>query len=247
MKKGLLLGLALLALSGCASIPPPVSLSEDFWNEKDKTVAIVVQQMPQADYMTTGQQGLLDLAINEGANSALNDYLHKLDMAEFLLIGEEFKSLVESRGIAVVSVTTDYELPKLGSFRGGDGGTEVFARNDYRGLREDLAADRLLLISVPSAGVVRPYYGFIPTGEPMASFLVEGKAIDLHTNRVLWRARIDHKLAIKTPWDEPPTFPNVTSAFYKAMEQSRVLLKSDFRVLPAPDSLAAPAAVSSPD
>ncbi len=239
MKRLIIPALAVLTLSGCVTIPPTMALSDTFWTEKDKTVAIVIEKLPQADYMTLGQQGLLDLAINEGANSELNDYLHQLDMQEFLLIGEEFRSFIEAQGVSVVSVKTDYVLPELNPLEGGKG----FALKNFKPLRDDLGADRLLLISVPHAGVVRQYYGFIATGAPMADFFAKGIVVDLDTNRVLWRARFDTKLAIAEPWDEPPSFPNVTSAFYKAMEKAGVQLKNDFRVVPA---VAAPAAAAKP-
>lgn len=234
MKKTALLLCIAAFSSGCATIKPSVPFSQDFWNEKDKTVAIVVEQLPEPDYLTQGQQGLLDLAINEGANSTLNDYLHELDISEFQGIADEFRTLFESQGLSVVTQEVDAKLPDLRGFNGG-GGTNPFADYDYRPLKSKFQADRLLLIKVLRAGVVRPYYGFIPTGEPLANFVVEGRVIDLETNRLLWRVHFDEKLGIQEPWDEPPSFPNVTTAFFKTMELARVKLRDDVRIQPEPE------------
>lgn len=239
-----LFSLGLLLVSGCATVQPPVPVAETFWAEKDKTVVVVVRKLPQADFITVGQQGLLDIAINEGANSALNDYLHALDLSEFLSIGEEFKILLEEQGMAVSEVKLDYPMPELRAFRGKNDGEGIYARYDYRAMRNQLGADRLLLVSVSQAGISRAYYGFFATGEPMTTFVTNGLVVDLHSNRVLWRAHFDPKQNIQTPWDEPPVFPNVTSAFYKTLEQSRTMLRNDFRVMPAGAKTApAPAAV----
>ena len=233
MKRFVPVALVMLLASGCVALPAPVPLSEEFWNDADKTVAIVVENLPPADFMTTGQQGLLDFAINEGANSALNEYLKQLDYSEFAAVAEEFKELLEAGGATVVAVRTSHALPALSRFRSSGNEKHVYARMDYRPLREELGADRLLLISVPTAGVTRSYYGFIPTSDPMAQLVAEGRVVDLETNRLLWRARMDVTLAIPQPWDEPPSFPNASAAFFKAAEQAKVLLKDDFRVRPA--------------
>ena len=233
MKKLALTGLVLALLQGCATVQPNVALDSGFWNEKDKTVAVVVAKLPPADYMTTGQQGLLDVAINEGANSALNDHLQNLDISEFKAIGEYFTSILKDKGLNVTGLHVDFEVPELRQFHGKKDGGTVFGHRDYRMLKQRVDADQVLLIEVSRAGVVRPYYGFFPTGEPLANFVTEGRLVDLETNRILWRAHFETNLAIQKPWDEPPTFPNVTTAIYKSLEQAKVTLQNDFRIQPA--------------
>src|SRR3546814_15889553 len=69
--------LACLTLTGCAHVQPPVPLDHQFWDAKEPTIGVAITVVPEPVLALTGNQGLLDFAINKGVNSTLSDHVEK--------------------------------------------------------------------------------------------------------------------------------------------------------------------------
>lgn len=239
-------GLAVLGmLSACAQ--QPVSMSNAFWSDTSDSIAIVIVKPPVASTHQQGSQGLLDVAISSGASSSLNDHLKTLSFAEFDGIGNDLQARLKARGLNVVGVYTEYQLPALQPMptrtsQAASGPKKVYAQQDYRPLAATLKADRVLLITPTAIGTVRSYYGFIPLGAPQGTFITDDEIVDLKTDELLWFHTSMSNTAIATPWDEAPDFPNLTDAVYQAMNADRADILQQFP--PAANDTPAPAAVA---
>jgi hypothetical protein len=226
VSKGILVSGLMALLSACAQ--QPVAMSSDFWNNKSATVAIVVVKAPEASMHQQGAQGLLDVAISNGASGTLNDHLKTLKFDEFDSISADLQKRLTARGMTVVGVYNEYELPKLPSMSGEGPNHKKMAQQDFRSLAATLKADRLLLITPAAVGTVRSYYGFIPLGAPQGAFIVNAEIVDLKTDELLWYHTATPFTNITDPWDEAPNFPNLTDAVFQAMNASRVDILQQF-------------------
>jgi hypothetical protein len=85
-----------------------------------------------------------------------------------------------------------------------------------------------LLIHVKFVGSFRRYYGMIPLGPPSALYKIEGRLINLKTNRILWRFSTNQEVKATPPWSQPPSYPNFSKALNLAIDQANQAILSDF-------------------
>ena len=196
-------------LFGCATTLKPVSLNPTFWQNREKPLGIAVTKSePPTAYMT-GNQGLLDIAINRGNASKLIDYLAKLDLPKLNTVPDSFSSQLQARSFKVKKIAEPIDTSKLSKFSGKSESSQ-FAELDYRKFKDE-GIERLLLISVERVGTTRNYYGFIPTNPPQAELALKGQLIDLNTNELLWYTNDTYHQPIADPWEQAG-FENVTAA-----------------------------------
>lgn len=211
--------LALLA-SGCVTVTPPISLKPEFWQQRQGTIGVVMQGVTPMDMYAAGQQGLLDVAISRGANSALIDTLRAADTPRLKQIPVNIEKQFAARGFTVKMLDKPVEIDKLPDFTGD---ATTHAKKDFRGLKQ-AGIDRILLINVPRAGIQRGYYGFIPLGGPSTTVTIVGQMVDLSTNQLLWNQTTAGSDPIPDPWDAPPEFENVV----KAVTQTKERIAAEF-------------------
>lgn len=206
-------------LSACGG-PLYVKMKPEFIKNSNKTVMIAHSKYNAPDYYAKGSQGLLDIAISRGANEPLINYLNNIDISNYESVVYDFETSLNAKGyktvvsddVLDVSTYEDFEAPSS---------SDTYAAVDYRKFKKEKGADYLLLIQIMKSGVERPYYGFIPTGKPVAMFNVIPCIIDLETNQIVWHS-INHSISgIEGEWDQPPEFSNITEAIRKTQILSR--------------------------
>lgn len=197
-------------------------LDQGFYQQEGKTVGVMLEVPEKPGLALEGNIGLLDYAIIAAATSALTDNIEKQELSEFVAVSESLSQSLESEGFNVVRLEAPEKEPKLGSFKDPDGkDTTYFAKKDHRPLAGQYQADYLLKLTATSAGLARPYYGFIPTDDPRAVFNVHGELIDLSSNQLLWYSNISHSAYASGEWDEAPAFPGLTNSYYVVMNQAK--------------------------
>ena len=88
--------------------------------------------------------------------------------------------------------------------------------------------DRLVVIDVRQIGFVRTYSAYIPTSDAKATLKGVAYMVDLKTNALDW---YDNFYVVKSAdgnWDEAPSFPGLTNAYFQVIELGKDQLKQPF-------------------
>ncbi|HEV2271950.1 MAG TPA: hypothetical protein VGR92_21050, partial [Steroidobacteraceae bacterium] len=181
---GALAILALSTLAGCAT-QGPVQLDRSYWEHKPQSVGVVIAVMPPASTLKMGNQGLLDVAINNAMADPLTKHLRSLSMDQFRESGQVIATFFSKQGVTTKTIPADLDLKALPKAQQEADG---FATRDFTGLKAKYGVDQLVVLEVQAAGTIRNYYGFIPTGAPQGYFSCRGSLIDLSNNKLLWTA-----------------------------------------------------------
>ena len=214
-------------LFGCATVTKPVPLDPKFWQNKDQTIGVAVTKSePPTAYML-GNQGLLDIVINRANASQLIDHLAKLKLPKLEAIANDFITQLKARGFNVKLIEQAIDESKQAKFSGSSSETVQYPKYDYRKYKAD-GFDRLLIVSVDRVGTTRNYYGFLPTSAPQADFALRGQLVNLDTNELLWYTNDTSHLPIADPWDQPPSFENVTAAVNTNVDQGIEKMEQSF-------------------
>lgn len=189
--------------------------------------------MPKAGTLKMGDQGLLDAAINDAMADSLTKHLRTLSMDQFRESGQVIATFFSRHGIAAKVIPDDLDVKSLPKVKQHVNG---FATRDFTALKAKYGVDQLVVLEVQAAGTIRSYYGFIPTGAPQGYFSCRGSLIDLSNNKLLWTAVGVRSVPIEKPWDQPSeSYPNVTTAFYQALEGAKTMMLQDLlSTAPAP-------------
>ena len=214
-----------LLLAGCAN-DPHVPLNKDFWVKQPKpTIAVAMSPTPQADFRFYGA-GLVDAAIIIAANQKFIKYLNEYDLSRFDNLETQFLQNLHQQGIPTQKYSGKFELGKLKN--SSETNYAAYERKDFTALYPQLKADQLLLINIVFVGATRHYYGFIPLGAPSAICKMEGRLVNLKTNRTLWRFSTIQQVAVKDHWDQPTLYPNFSQALNQVIAQTNQAVLNDF-------------------
>lgn len=215
MKLSLLKAFAILTfmgfLSGCAS-EPNIPMQDQFWQAKQDKIAIAKTKTITPALYKTGNQGLLDLAINSAMTHKLDNKISESDVSWYEKLPHQFALKLQKRNKVADEVATVINDD---------------AKN-YRSFVSRVGANELLVIDLENFGAIRNYYAFIPTGAPKAFCQLTGKLIDTTTNKILWRHRATSTEEVNGPWDQPPYYPNVTKAIRVAANNAQEELLDSF-------------------
>jgi hypothetical protein len=208
-----LLAFGLLLLVGCATTDQ--LLPENYFDNTDSTVAIGIATLPTPDLIESGQQGLLDIAVNRIANSGLREHLATIPIDDFSLTMKNLKSELEQHGFNVLLIDEPIaymDLP-LNEHR-----PKGFERRDVSSLTESVDADQLLLLIVNFAGAMRNYHGFVPTSAPKGYSRCEGRLIELDSNQLLWHVQHTAESDVISPWNQSEiSYPNLTNSVLSSL------------------------------
>ena len=215
--------LACLTLTGCAHVQPPVPLDNQFWDAKEPTIGEAITVVPEPVLALTGNQGLLDLAINKGVNSSLSDNVEKWQVNDLNTLPDAIVAKLQAKGYKAkrIDEPVDLKVYKEVSFREG------YTVRDLTPLKATYGVDRLLLVNILATGATRSYYSVVPTSVPMAQVGGQGMVVDLADNKLLWFKPFAVVQAAQGEWDEP-NYANLTNAFYQAMDTSRQQMITPF-------------------
>jgi hypothetical protein len=226
------LTIAVLALFffGCA--PARVSLRQDFWKEPQHKVGIAVGQMPQLHVYPIPEveaagmgllQGAVYVEIRRQKTGTLESHLQLVDVSRFGEVADQYVEKLQTLGFTARKLTRPVNMESMAPFQAS--GSGEFARRDLRPLATQEDIDMLVLISMDRCGTQ-----VLPFWEMEAMCVASGELIDLKTNRVEWRARmedIDGAKPIKD-WNQAPDFPGVTKSLGEAVTQAQKYLVRDF-------------------
>lgn len=229
--KTIVLIAALATLTACATITPNFTVKKDFWTNHKQTVGVVIGDMPKPAAHKTGNQGLLDIAINDANSSDLDKHLNSLDITKINDVGDNIASYLEKKDLHVKRIAENLKLEDLPKFEttNDDAKKIYFGDHDYRALKEKYGVDKLVVINVVRIGTIRSYYGFIPTGDPSGISHLAGYIVNLDNNQLEWKQAVTQTVPNASGnWDTPPDFTGLTKAMYLAFEQSRKMLVNNF-------------------
>lgn len=212
------------ALTGCGStVQKPIDLDPQFWSEKQPTIGVAITTLPASQLALTGQQGLLDLAINTGINSKLSAQVASWKLQDAATIPDEIVAKLQAKGYKVKKIdeVIDLKQYKEAKFREG------FYSRDLTPLQAKYGVDRLLLISYTANGAFRSYYSVIPTSVPTPQVGGIGAVVDLRDNHLMWYKPFVVVKPAQGEWDQP-NYANLSNAYYQAVDSSRQLVITPF-------------------
>lgn len=222
------LAMIIVAITGCAGTPQkPIALSQHFYSSNDnKVIGIYMDELPKADTHIVGAACLLCYGIASLANSSLTSHIQTLSTTDMIGIDKTIAKLVSERGVTTNIINNAINLEELKKFSSKE---KDFAKQDYRPLRASLGVYKLIVVDVAKIGAYRPYSGYIPTGDPAGVVTGKTYTIDLATNKYELYEDIDIKVNSQGEWDEPPSFPGISNAYYQAIEMAKEKISSLFK------------------
>lgn len=226
------LGLVLTAIavitSGCASKPQqPISLGQDAIGSKSGRVGVAMAQLPKLDTQVPGANCLLCLAVAALANSSLTTHAQTLPYDDITSMKETLARLLRDKGADAFVIDEYLDINGLPSFDGGGGN---LAKKDFTSFGKKYSINRLLVIEVKALGFIRTYSAYIPTSDPKAYFKGDGYLVDLKRNAYEWYLPVVVTKSTDGNWDEPPTFPGLTNAYFQAIETGKDALLRPIRL-----------------
>ena len=237
---GLMAGLAAIVIGGCASKPQaPVSLANDA-TARGTRIGVGMTALPKQDVALPGVSCLLCLATASIANSSLIEHAKTLPYEDLAKIKDEVAAFLRKRGSVVSLIEEPLDTKSLSSF--GSNGPNI-ARKDFTPLREKYQVDKLLVVDIDAIGFIRSYSAYIPTSDPKGYLHGTGYLVDLKNNTYDWYLPVTVTKSSDGKWDEPPTFPGLTNAYFQTLAIGKDEFLRPFVELDAP---ASPAAVAIP-
>jgi ABC-type uncharacterized transport system auxiliary subunit len=215
--------LACLTLTGCANVQPPVPLDQQFWDAKEPTIGVAITILPPPVLALTGNQGILDYAINSSVNSKLSDNVKTWQVRDFDTLPDTIVAKLQAKGYKAKRIEEKVDLKTFKEIKFREG----YTTKDLTPLKDKYGVDRLLLVYVTATGATRSYYSIVPTSAPMAQVGGQGMVVDLADNKLLWFQPFVAVQAAQGEWDEP-TYTNLSNAFYQAVDNSRQQMITPF-------------------
>ena len=214
-------------LFGCASKPQtPVDLNLSEAVPQSTRVAVAAPALPKVNTFFPGAGCLLCIAIAEGNHSALTKHTQALPPEGLSQIKDEIAALLREQGAEVTVVEEPLDLGKLPK---ASNKTEESAKLDFTGLKQRFQVDKLVVVNITALGMQRAYAAYVPQGAPRAIFKGEGFMVDLNDNSYEWYRQIDLGREAEGGWDEPPSFPGLTNAYFQVLDEGREAYLVPFR------------------
>lgn len=215
---GVVLAFAAL-LTGCVGAPQrPIAFSHPAQDANAQKVGVIMTALPKSDVYTPGAGCLLCMAAASVANSTLTGYSHSLPEEGLPKLKEDVANLLRKQGLNAVVINENLDVSKLPSAKAS--GPDL-AKKDFSSLRAKYSVDHLVVIDIQQVGFERPYSAYIPTSEPKGVVIGLGYEVNLATNAYEWYSPVDVHVAAEGKWDEPPSFPGLTNAYFQALEKGK--------------------------
>ncbi|WJG08157.1 hypothetical protein [Aliiglaciecola sp. LCG003] len=213
-----------MLLAACGSTPQPtVAMTSNIFAKPDVKVGYVyVAPEDKATTHIYGASCLLCYGVASTLTSKLDRHLEtQVDANEL----ENIKALVleeygqKTPNIKIVSLSKP--IAKMNKFKGELG----FAKKDFRALKQELDIDVLVVLELHRHGAFRSFSQYIPNGDPQGHIAGLLYAVDLESNAYVQYLSLDEKVQPEGEWDEPPTFPSVTTSYYQAIENFKAKVR----------------------
>tara|TARA_R110000782_G_scaffold135176_2_gene227610 strand:- start:1141 stop:1908 length:768 start_codon:yes stop_codon:yes gene_type:complete len=216
----------LALLTGCATVQPPVAMDQVFWTEKHESIGVMVADLPAPTVVMIGQQGLLDYAVNSAVASGLRSKVETWDASGFNELSAVVTEQLRSHGYKVKQIQETLDAAELMQPKSGKVG---FSPVDLRSIKAKHNVDKLVLFIPTAFGTVRSYYSVVPTSDPIVQVGVNSYVVDLDDNRFLYYQGQVVNRAAEGEWDEGPEYPNLTNAFYQALDSAQQSALTPFK------------------
>lgn len=212
-------------LGGCTAVQQPVPMDDALWSEKQEVIGIALVDVPKPAVVLAGQQGLLDYAVNSGLAAALRSKVETWEVSSFSEVPKQVAEEISARGYKTKLLEAPIALAELQETKSKLG----YAKRDFTPLKQEHQIDKLVVIALVNAGTFRTYYGMIPTSKPVAQINTLTQVIDLDDNRLLYYQPNTQNRSAEGDWDEKPEYPNLTNAFYQALDATEQDVIAPFR------------------
>lgn len=212
----------LIMLCACA---PNIPVDNTIWQNKHDKIAVALAELPTPTLYKTGNQGLIDVVINDQVSRQFQMHLHHYPLNNFINLKAEFMNRLRAQGLEAVSYDKAMADNQL-NYSNKD--TNQYAVRNFEPYANHIGTNKLLLLSISQVGATRKYYGFIPLGAPSAFCSAEGQLIDLTTNRILWRQTVVASLHVMGHWHQPPNYPDFDKALDIAINTVKLQLINSF-------------------
>lgn len=215
--KCLFIVITTLILAACGSTPQPLVEIESNVFTKPETSVGYVYILPEEKATTHiyGASCLLCYGVASSLTSKLDTHLEgTIDQQELNNISALVLEEYSIRTSNIKEVTLAVPISKLSKFKGELG----FAKKDFRALKDSLGVDILVVLELHRHGAYRSFSSYVPNGDPQGYIAGLLYAVDLNSNAYIQYLELDEKVPPEGEWDEPTTFPSVTTSYYQAVE-----------------------------
>lgn len=213
-------------VAGCAGTPQqPVYISENFWQSPDKKIGIIMSEVPAADVHLPGAACLLCIAVAEAANSSISKQVKDFSTESLHELPKSLAETLDKNHIPYVVIEEQIKvsaLPKLSSK------VPNTPKKDFSAFQSEHGITHLLVVDISLIGITRSYANYIPTSDPKGSFQAASYLVDLSNNTYTWYKPVSIQKSVVDGWDEPPTFPGLTNAYYQAIELGKEAILEPF-------------------
>ncbi|MCE3608273.1 hypothetical protein LXA47_32410 [Massilia sp. P8910] len=205
-------------LTGCMTPPQtPVALAPQAFVAPANNYGVFMTTLPVVDTQFPGADCLLCMAAASMMNSSLTSHVKTLPYEELPQLPAQVATVLKQRGANVTMIEKlDFAaLPDNGKAAPG------FSRKDMSGLKASHKIDKLLVINLSMVGVERTFASYIPTSDPKAKVAGAAYIVNLTDNSYEWYVPLNVQKAADGKWDEPPTFPGVSNAYFQVLEMTK--------------------------
>ena len=222
--RNLLAGIAVaMSLAACQTTPPqnPIALTKEGLAAQKGRVAVGIR-IAKPDLYLPGASCLLCLGAATVANSSLNTYVKTLKTDELLQVRADIVESLRKKGMDAVALDAPIDLDKLPDLKLG----KNMATKDFSPIAKSF--DHLVVINVQQIGFVRNYAAYVPTSDPKATLSAFAFMVDMKTNAYEWYDHLTITRGADGAWDEAPSFPGLTNAYFQTVEQAKDRMKGPF-------------------
>lgn len=215
-----------MLLTGCATTPQAsIALSPATLSASGARVGVAMSRVPKVDTSFPGAGCLLCLAAASMTNSSLTTHTQTLPSDDLLRIKAEVADLLRKKGNEVIIID---EALAVDSLPNAANGAPNFANKDFSSLKSKYQLDKLLVIEIAQVGIVRTYSAYIPSGDPQGAVSGRSYLVNLKDNSYEWYLPLTQRKSATGKWDEAPSFPGLSNAYFQALEGTRDAITQPF-------------------
>ncbi len=229
-----------MMLGACASVPQqPVAFDAGAIAGSGNHVAIQMKEIPASDTTFPGAGCLMCIGAARLFHSDLSKQVQSLQPEDLNALPDRLAKVLRDNGAQVSVLDQPEDISSLPS-NPAKGENQKLSEKDFRPLADKLGVDKLLVLDIRGQGVKRAYSSYIPTDIPRAYVSGIAYMVDLKTNTYVWYSAIETARPAEGEWNEPPSFPGLTNAYYQVLAETSDSLASELSVSAAKTSITAP-------
>lgn len=203
-------------LAGCATKPQaPVAMNSNDWAQGGR-IGVVMSTLPKPDTYLPGASCLLCIGVAALANSSLTTHAKTLSTEELVALKADVAAQLRKKGADVVVFDDNVNVGTLAKASNENGPSK-----DFAALKSKYPVERLLVIQVDELGYLRTYSAYVPTSDPKGYVKAQGFIVNMSNNQYQWYMPVQVVRASEQAWDEAPSFPGLTNAYYQAVEAAK--------------------------